>query len=114
MIWDDRCSDEGWYDIMAHAFKSGVNYYDNAECYIGGKSEEIVGRAIQKGIQEKVWSREDLVISTKIHIGTKTGPNDQGLSRKHIVEGLKASLKRLQSSVTALMTSPPLKKQSVR
>ncbi|KAG6962728.1 hypothetical protein JG687_00006970 [Phytophthora cactorum] len=95
MIWDDRCSDEGWYDIMAHAFKSGVNYYDNAECYIGGKSEEIVGRAIQKGIQEKVWSREDLVISTKIHIGTKTGPNDQGLSRKHIVEGLKASLKRL-------------------
>ncbi|KAF1777939.1 NADP-dependent oxidoreductase domain [Phytophthora cactorum] len=83
----------GWYDIMAHAFKSGVNYYDNAECYIGGKSEEIVGRAIQKGIQEKVWSREDLVISTKIHIGTKTGPNDQGLSRKHIVEGLKATLK---------------------
>ncbi|KAG3109490.1 hypothetical protein PI124_g13245 [Phytophthora idaei] len=81
---------------MAHAFKSGVNYYGNAECYIGGKSEEIVGRAIQKGIQEKVWSREDLVISTKIHIGTKTGPNDQGLSRKHIVEGLKASLKRLQ------------------
>ncbi|KAF4034557.1 Aldo/keto reductase family [Phytophthora infestans] len=96
MIWDDRCSDEGWYDIMTQAFKEGVNYYDNAECYIGGKSEEIVGRAIQKGIEEKVWSREDLVISTKIHVGTKTGPNDQGLSRKHIVEGLKASLKRLQ------------------
>ncbi|KAK1935146.1 putative voltage-gated potassium channel subunit beta [Phytophthora citrophthora] len=96
MTWDDRCSDEGWYDIMTRAFKSGVNYYDNAECYIGGKSEEIVGRAIQKGIQEKVWSREDLAISTKIHVGTKTGPNDQGLSRKHIVEGLKASLKRLQ------------------
>eukprot|EP00644_Phytophthora_capsici_P014184 jgi/Phyca11/99462/e_gw1.3.326.1 len=96
MTWDDRCSDEGWYDIMTRAFKSGVNYYDNAECYIGGKSEEIVGRAILKGIQEKVWAREDLVISTKIHVGTKTGPNDQGLSRKHIVEGLKASLKRLQ------------------
>ncbi|POM79824.1 Voltage-gated potassium channel subunit beta-1 [Phytophthora palmivora] len=96
MTWDDRCSDEAWYDIMTDAFKSGVNYYDNAECYISGKSEEIVGRAIQKGIQEQVWSREDLVISTKIHVGTKTGPNDQGLSRKHIVEGLKASLKRLQ------------------
>ncbi|KAG6577994.1 voltage-gated potassium channel subunit beta [Phytophthora cinnamomi] len=96
MTWDDRCSDAAWYDIMTHAFKQGVNYYDNAECYIGGKSEEIVGRAIQKGIKEEVWSREDLVISTKIHVGTKTGPNDQGLSRKHIVEGLKASLKRLQ------------------
>ncbi|KAG7392199.1 Voltage-gated potassium channel subunit beta-2 [Phytophthora boehmeriae] len=96
MTWDDRCTDAAWYDIMTHAFKSGVNYFDNAECYIQGKSEEIVGRAIQKGIQEKVWEREDLVISTKIHVGTKTGPNDQGLSRKHIVEGLKASLKRLQ------------------
>jgi voltage-dependent potassium channel beta subunit len=96
MSWDERCSDEAWYDIMTHAFKSGVNYFDNAEMYIGGKSEEVVGRAIQKGIKEGVWSREDLVISTKIHVGTKTGPNDQGLCRKHIVEGLKASLKRLQ------------------
>lgn len=96
MTWDGRCTDAAWYDIMTHAFKNGVNYYDNAECYIGGKSEEIVGRAIQKGVKEGVWSREDLVISTKIHVGTKTGPNDQGLSRKHIVEGLKASLKRLQ------------------
>ncbi|GMF39599.1 unnamed protein product [Phytophthora lilii] len=96
MTWDDRCSDDAWYDIMTHAFKCGVNYFDNAECYLGGKSEEVAGRAIQKGIREKVWSREDLVISTKIHVGTKTGPNDQGLSRKHIVEGLKASLKRLQ------------------
>ncbi|KAG2530605.1 hypothetical protein JM18_002061 [Phytophthora kernoviae] len=96
MTWDERCSDSAWYDIMTHAFKSGVNYFDNAEGYIQGKSEEIVGRAIQKGIQEGVWSRESLVISTKIHTGTKTGPNDQGLSRKHIVEGLEASLKRLQ------------------
>ncbi|GMF35044.1 unnamed protein product [Phytophthora fragariaefolia] len=57
---------------------------------------EIVGRAVQKGIKEQGWSREDLVISTKIYFGTKGGPNEQGLSRKHIVEGLKASLKRLQ------------------
>ncbi|KAL3666015.1 hypothetical protein V7S43_008809 [Phytophthora oleae] len=93
---DERCTDAVWYDIMTHAFESGVNYFDNAEMYMRGESEEIVGRAIQKGIQEQVWSREDLVISTKIHVGTKTGPNDQGLSRKHIVEGLTASLKRLQ------------------
>ncbi|KAG7378673.1 Voltage-gated potassium channel subunit beta-2 [Phytophthora pseudosyringae] len=93
---DERCTDASWYDIMTHAFKCGVNYFDNAEMYIRGESEEIVGRAIQKGIQERVWSREDLVVSTKICLGTKEGPNDQGLGRKHIVEGLKASLKRLQ------------------
>ncbi|KAG6578003.1 voltage-gated potassium channel subunit beta [Phytophthora cinnamomi] len=93
---DERCTDDTWYDLMTHAFKCGVNYYDNAEMYMCGESEEIVGRAIQKGIKEGVWSREDLVISTKICIGTKEGPNDQGLGRKHIVEGLKASLKRLQ------------------
>ncbi|KAL4110421.1 hypothetical protein PRIC1_002112 [Phytophthora ramorum] len=93
---DERCTDDAWYDIMTHAFKCGVNYYDNAEMYIRGESEEIVGRAIQKGMKEGVWSREDLVVSTKICLGTKEGPNDQGLSRKHIIEGLKASLKRLQ------------------
>ncbi|KAF1784832.1 NADP-dependent oxidoreductase domain [Phytophthora cactorum] len=47
-----------------------------------------------------VWTREDLVVTTKIFVGTKGfvegGPNDQGLGRKHIVEGLKASLRRLQ------------------
>ncbi|RLN71689.1 hypothetical protein BBJ28_00026985 [Nothophytophthora sp. Chile5] len=96
MLLDDRCSDANWYGIMTHAFKNGVNFFDNAECYIQGQSEEMVGRAIQKGIAEGVWSREDLVMTTKIHVGTKTGPNDQGLSRKHIVEGTKASLKRLQ------------------
>lgn len=93
---DERCTDANWYNIMTHAFKSGINYFDNAEMYMRGESEEIVGRAIQKGIHEGVWSREDLVISTKIWAGTKEGPNNQGLSRKHIVEGLKASLKRLQ------------------
>ncbi|KAL4102413.1 hypothetical protein PRIC1_006158 [Phytophthora ramorum] len=95
---DERCTDANWYNIMTHAFKNGVNYFDNAEMYMRGESEEIVGRAIQKGIQEGVWSREDLVLSTKIFFGSsKDGPNHQGLSRKHIVEGMKAALKRLQT-----------------
>jgi voltage-dependent potassium channel beta subunit len=93
---DERCTDANWYSIMTHAFKAGINYFDNAEMYMRGESEEIVGRAIQRGIQEGVWSREDLVISTKMWAGTKDGPNNQGLCRKHIVEGMKASLKRLQ------------------
>uniref|UniRef100_K3WXJ1 NADP-dependent oxidoreductase domain-containing protein n=1 Tax=Globisporangium ultimum (strain ATCC 200006 / CBS 805.95 / DAOM BR144) TaxID=431595 RepID=K3WXJ1_GLOUD len=84
------------YDIMVKAFEGGVNFFDNAEGYAWGKSEEIMGQVVKKGIENGVWTREDLVISTKIFVGTKAvaGPNDQGLSRKHIIEGTKASLKR--------------------
>ncbi|KAJ3689066.1 hypothetical protein LUZ61_018230 [Rhynchospora tenuis] len=68
----------------------GVNFFDNAEVYANGRAEEIMGQAIR----ELGWRRSDLVISTKIFWGG-SGPNDKGLSRKHIVEGTKASLKRL-------------------
>jgi voltage-dependent potassium channel beta subunit len=85
------------YEILVHAYKNGVNFFDNAEVYAEGQSEVIMGKSIQRGIDEGVWTREDLVVSTKIfwgYKGAKNGPNDQGLSRKHIVEGTKASLKR--------------------
>ncbi|KAL3657481.1 hypothetical protein V7S43_017626 [Phytophthora oleae] len=85
--------------MMETAFQHGVNFYDTAEIYGNGQAEEPLGGAINKGIDAGVWSREDLVISTKIFCGSKgftgVGPNDQGNSRKHLVEGLKASLKRL-------------------
>ncbi|KAF1316365.1 Voltage-gated potassium channel subunit beta, partial [Globisporangium splendens] len=84
------------YTIMVKAFQGGVNFFDNAEGYALGKSEEIMGHAIQRGIADGVWQREDLVLSTKIFLGTKAGPNDQGLGRKHIIEGTMASLKRMQ------------------
>ncbi|RLN46016.1 hypothetical protein BBJ28_00026872, partial [Nothophytophthora sp. Chile5] len=89
------------YAVMEHAFKRGVNFFDTAEGYAGGQSEVLMGKSIQTGIERGVWSREDLVVSTKIFFGTahqtnkKAGPNEQGLSRKHIVEGTKASLQRL-------------------
>lgn len=85
------------YDIMVTAFKAGVNFFDNAEVYTFGLCESIMGQCIQRGIDEGVWTREDLVISTKIFFGTKVppGPNSLRLSRKHIVEGVKASLKRI-------------------
>ncbi|KAF1317655.1 K+ channel protein, partial [Globisporangium splendens] len=75
------------YDIMVKAFEGGVNFFDNAEGYPAGKSEEIMGQVVQKGIQNGVWTREDVVISTKMFFGAKanSGPNDQGLSCKHIV-----------------------------
>ncbi|KAL2506477.1 putative voltage-gated potassium channel subunit beta [Abeliophyllum distichum] len=69
---------------------NGVNFFDNAEVYANGRAEEIMGQAIK----ELGWKRSDLVISTKIFWGGQ-GPNDKGLSRKHIVEGTKNSLKRL-------------------
>ncbi|KAL0376883.1 UNVERIFIED_CONTAM: putative voltage-gated potassium channel subunit beta [Sesamum calycinum] len=69
---------------------NGVNFFDNAEVYANGRAEEIMGQAIK----ELGWKRSDIVVSTKIFWGGP-GPNDKGLSRKHIIEGTKNSLKRL-------------------
>ena len=98
VTFDGNFGTDDAYDIMAKAYQSGVNFFDNAEWYALGKSETIAGEIIQRGIQNGVWTREDLVLSTKIFMGTKenAGPNDQGLGRKHIIEGTKASLKRMQ------------------
>lgn len=76
---------------MAEAFRRGANLFDNAEVYAGGRAEEIMGRAIER----HGWKRSDVVVSTKIFWGGK-GPNDVGLSRKHVVEGTLASLDRLR------------------
>ncbi|BDA50125.1 Voltage-gated potassium channel subunit beta-1 [Coccomyxa sp. Obi] len=77
--------------LMKQCWDGGINFFDNAEVYADGKAEEVMGQAIK----ELGWKRSDYVISTKIFWGGK-GPNDKGLSRKHIIEGMKASLKRLQ------------------
>ncbi|CAI5704902.1 hypothetical protein KXD40_001769 [Peronospora effusa] len=82
------------YSIMEHAYKQGINFFDNAETYANGQSETIMGKVVKAGVERKLWSREDLVISTKLFFGYKGGPNDVGNSRKHLVEGMKASLKR--------------------
>ncbi|ETP28482.1 hypothetical protein F442_22224 [Phytophthora nicotianae P10297] len=98
---NDKYTADTWYDMMKLAFEHGVNFFDNAELYGGGLAEKNMGAAIKKGIAQGTWSREDLVITTKIYFGPKDfiaerGPNEMGLSRKHIVEGTKASLKRLE------------------
>ena len=76
--------------LMKIAFEAGVNFFDNAEVYSGGQSEEIMGKAIKK----IGWKQQDLVLSTKIFWGGD-GPNDKGLSRKHIIEGMDGSLRRM-------------------
>ncbi|GBE77268.1 Putative voltage-gated potassium channel subunit [Sparassis crispa] len=80
-------------DIMKVAFENGVNMFDTAEGYGAGNSEVEMGRVIK----ELGLRRTDLIITTKIFFGTrKNSPNDTGLSRKHIIEGAKLSLQRLQ------------------
>jgi len=79
------------YECMRAAYDAGVNFFDNAEVYADGEAETIMGRVLRKA----GWKRSDLVISTKIFWGGK-GPNDSGLSRKHVIEGTDAALARLQ------------------
>jgi len=79
------------HDLMQAAIDAGINFFDNAEVYANGEAETIMGIALKKG----GWKRSDLVISTKIFWGGR-GPNDRGLSRKHIIEGTDAALARLQ------------------
>jgi voltage-dependent potassium channel beta subunit len=86
------------YNCMTTAFDAGVNFFDNAEAYANGNAEIVMGDVIQKA----GWRRSELVISTKIFWGGK-GPNSRGLSRKHIIEGTNASLKRLQMEYVDLI-----------
>ncbi|RMF48895.1 MAG: voltage-dependent potassium channel subunit beta [Anaerolineae bacterium] len=76
---------------MEAAYNAGVNFFDNAEAYAAGEAERIMGEVLKR----TNWKRSDLVISTKIFWGGQ-GPNDRGLSRKHLIEGTEAALARLQ------------------
>ena len=86
------------FGMMEAAYEAGVNFFDTAEVYAGGQAETMMGDVIKKA----GWNRSDLVISTKIFWGGE-GPNDRGLSRKHIVEGVDASLARLQMDYVDLL-----------
>jgi voltage-dependent potassium channel beta subunit len=76
-------------DCMAAAYDAGVNFFDNAEAYAGGDAERVMGEAIK----QLGWRRESVVVSTKIFWGGE-GPNDTGLSHKHVIEGVNNALRR--------------------
>ena len=78
-------------DLIHAAYEHGVNYFDNADAYGNGEAEIIMGKAI------KDLPREALVISSKVFWPTMPGPNGRGLSRKHVVESINASLRRFDS-----------------
>ena len=75
---------------MKTCYAHGVNYFDTAEAYAYGAAEVQLGKALK----ELNVPRKNIVVSTKL-IKVGTGPNDIGLSRKRIIEGTKASLRRL-------------------
>ena len=90
MNYGDPVTEEEATKIINDAFDSGVNFLDTADMYSGGQSEEIVGKAL-KG------KRDSFVIATKVCGKSGPGPNDLGLSRKHIMQAVEGSLKRLQT-----------------
>jgi voltage-dependent potassium channel beta subunit len=80
-------------DLMNIAYDAGINFFDNAETYADGQSEIVMGNILKKN----KWDRTSYIISSKVYFGDgRNKPNQKGLSRKHIMEGFHASLKRLQ------------------
>ncbi|KFZ05332.1 hypothetical protein V501_08451 [Pseudogymnoascus sp. VKM F-4519 (FW-2642)] len=94
LTYGGQVEDDKTFACMKAAYDAGINFFDCAEGYAGGESEKSMGAAIAK----YGWSRNDLVISTKIYWGGAFGSNpvnNTGLSRKHIIEGVNQSLERL-------------------
>jgi aryl-alcohol dehydrogenase (NADP+) len=78
--------------IIRRALELGINFFDTADVYSTGVSEEILGRALKD-----LAKRDQVVIATKVNGPMGSGPNDRGLSRKHIMDALHASLRRLKT-----------------
>lgn len=78
--------------LIGQAIDAGINFIDTADAYSGGVSEQITGQALKN---LKI-PREKVVVATKVFSEMGSGPNDRGASRGHIMDGVKASLKRLQ------------------
>lgn len=90
--WRDWVLDEkATLPFVQRAAEAGVNFFDTADMYSVGESEVVTGRTLKQVFAR----REDYVLASKVYMPMGDGPNDQGLSRKHIVESVDASLKRL-------------------
>ena len=83
--------------FIKKAIEAGINFFDTANVYSDGTSEEIVGRALNE-----YAVREEIVIATKVHGRMHAGPNGQGLSRKAIMNEIDASLRRLRTDYVDL------------
>ncbi|CAF1038395.1 unnamed protein product [Brachionus calyciflorus] len=91
VTFGSQISDETAEDILTTAYENGINIFETCEVYAGGKAELTLGRILKK----KNWRRSSYIICIKIYLGGKA-ETEKGLSRKHIIEGVRASLDRLQ------------------
>lgn len=100
VTFGDQVDDKIAEQCMQAAYERGCNFFDNAEAYARGKSEEVMGRILAK----VKWPRERYLVSSKVFFGAQTWgperdemrPTERGLSRKHVFEACHAALKRLQ------------------
>jgi 1-deoxyxylulose-5-phosphate synthase len=88
MTYGSQVDEKDAINIIERAVDAGVNFFDTADAYLQGRSEEVVGKALKK-------ARKSVILATKV--AHKTGPsiNEQGLSRKHVMEAVEDSLRRL-------------------
>jgi voltage-dependent potassium channel beta subunit len=98
VTWGDQVGEDAARECLTTAIEAGVNFIDTAEVYAEGRAESVLGELIQ----QEGYKRSDLVIATKLFWGGR-GPNDRGLSRKHIMEGIEASLDRLRMDYVDLL-----------
>lgn len=93
LTFGNQISDQTADELMGIAYDAGVNFFDNAEGYAEGKSEVVMGNILKS----HNWDRDTYVVSSKVFFGAvNKGPNQMGLSRKHVIEACNAALKRLQ------------------
>jgi len=88
MIYGRQVDEPTAIKVIKRAVELGVNFIDTADVYAEGRSEEIVGKAI-------AGMRDEVVLTTKVRGRMGLGPNDEGLSRKHVMQSVEASLRRL-------------------
>ena len=88
--WPWALDEEQSRPFIKRALELGINFFDIADVYSNGASEEVVGKALRE-----FASRDEVVIATKVYFEMGSKPNDRGLSRKHILSSIDASLKRL-------------------
>jgi voltage-dependent potassium channel beta subunit len=93
VTFSNQLGEETARECMAAAYEAGVNFFDNAEVYAGGKSEEVMGAVLKK----LGWRRGSYLVSTKFYWGLHDSPNEKNtLNRKRLLEAIDGSLKRLQ------------------
>ena len=91
VTFGQQISDDVAADLMKTAYDNGINFFDNAEAYASGRSETVMGNILHK----MAWSHETFLVSSKVFWGGDL-PNQEGLSRKHVMAACHNALRRLQ------------------